>query len=90
MKKIKGHFWYPVPFHPSMYPIHPQTRRSAPRCVNLGWTPKGVGKDLVETSVAFIRAAAPPPIKAKKEAPFNIIKEIPLKMIGRKIIQTWN
>ena len=43
------------------------TRRSASRCVNLRWTPKGVGKDLVETSVAFVRAAAPPSIKGHNQ-----------------------
>ena len=77
----------PRPIHPIHPSIHPQARRYAPRCVNLGWTPKVVGKDLVETSVAFVRAAAPPPIQEIRETPFNIMKEIPLKMNRHKKIK---
>ena len=55
------------------------TRRSASRCVNLRWNPKGECKDLVETSVAFVPAAAPPPIKEKKRSPFQYYKRNPFK-----------
>ena len=61
IKKIEGHFWYPVPSHPS----HPSANSAlrASLCKSL-WTPEGECTGLVNTSAAFVRAASPPfPIK---------------------------
>ena len=50
MKKIKGHFWYSVPSHPS----HPIKLGATRLVCKLRWTPKGECSGLVETSAAII------------------------------------